>query len=929
MPSVRRQMTDAGAEAVAAQQQRLEKLEELPAFAALESVALKHELAGMNGRRLVKYCEEMGIEEAKIEQADAPTDKDERRAALLALVLERHAEEVAAANSGALTSQRAASPAPAPAPQPSEEEPPAPPAKPQPKRQLRFSERERAKRPEPDGGPPWAASAREEAEYQSESHLRNGFVIEGFDKVDGSLPFADWDGCGLSGGPRAISGSFPLYTQKVSSFVSVRVGLYWSMKGQAWHLLTNFTEARAKAGECDAMTRPIGFGEVPIGKHTWTCLVDGEWADRQLTLTRWSHVAKAAEQRACAEQEAKGMLWLRRIRGELGNAGVSVSVDHVATWSSELQQFKSDPFETVAVPVAAVKQGKVFYEVELLQYNRQHCQFGWANRGFLEDSDEAHTEEGCGDDESSWAVGSSSDDDEKSVTWFAGDHWAPPFGEVWAEGDVLGFAADLDKRTMMFGHNGRWSVVFEDYISKCEDAAEDVDKHLFPALSVSTTGEPVKVRISLGGTKRQGCQQWKYGPPDWKGPFDATKEMPKDETSEWMSVDCAAPLVEGVAKLAWTQHVLDKPATAEPVGSELDVEALAKLKEDVFAESWSVPVQPGAALMNCLRQAQNMALARTDVANPHCEDLYTQVIPRAFHCVMDEHAVDSWSEATLQNIFRVCLDLLKLLAIKFGTCHYEMTNKEAWIFYELHVPLQTVLDARTRFHKKVRDEPSILSKTSAARTVWASPRKEKSGAMSHVWLTELLEWFGENGGFHNLRQLAPRFESNILKKLENMEKTKEVVATRDLSLRTALGWADSYLCCFQGEAATRLSGATLEQYFEPIRGNSLRILALLSPMLGSARKDQPKGLGLERRKPCANDILDLRVRAQDGTDTYFKLRRTQKLRKLVQAWSSRQGAAESVDETNYFFLFNGDRIVPTKTPEDLYMITDDVIHTEG
>ena len=45
--------------------------------------------------------------------------------------------------------------------------------------------------------------------------------------------------------------------------------------------------------------------------------------------------------------------------------------------------------------------------------------------------------------------------------------------------------------------------------------------------------------------------------------------------------------------------------------------------------------------------------------------------------------------------------------------------------------------------------------------------------------------------------------------------------------------------------------------------------------------------------------------------------------------SSRQGAADSVDLTNYSFLFNGDRIVPTKTPEDLYMVTDDVIYTEG
>ena len=36
-------------------------------------------------------------------------------------------------------------------------------------------------------------------------------------------------------------------------------------------------------------------------------------------------------------------------------------------------------------------------------------------------------------------------------------------GQAWEEGDILGFAADLDSRTLPFGRNGDWSVDFTNY----------------------------------------------------------------------------------------------------------------------------------------------------------------------------------------------------------------------------------------------------------------------------------------------------------------------------------------------------------------------------------------------------------------------------------------------------------------------------------
>jgi small ubiquitin-related modifier len=69
------------------------------------------------------------------------------------------------------------------------------------------------------------------------------------------------------------------------------------------------------------------------------------------------------------------------------------------------------------------------------------------------------------------------------------------------------------------------------------------------------------------------------------------------------------------------------------------------------------------------------------------------------------------------------------------------------------------------------------------------------------------------------------------------------------------------------------------------------------------------------------NIVSIKVRGQDGTEVFFKLRRDAALRQLKEVWSQRQGGAP----WNYRFIFDGNRIENHATPDDLEMEDDDVI----
>ena len=52
---------------------------------------------------------------------------------------------------------------------------------------------------------------------------------------------------------------------------------------------------------------------------------------------------------------------------------------------------------------------------------------------------------------------------------------------------------------------------------------------------------------------------------------------------------------------------------------------------------------------------------------------------------------------------------------------------------------------------------------------------------------------------------------------------------------------------------------------------------------------------------------------QDGTEVFFKIKRKSPLKKLMDVYAQRQGGTTNA----YRFIFDGNRIVETQTPDDV------------
>merc|ERR1712166_460076 len=74
-------------------------------------------------------------------------------------------------------------------------------------------------------------------------------------------------------------------------------------------------------------------------------------------------------------------------------------------------------------------------------------------------------------------------------------------------------------------------------------------------------------------------------------------------------------------------------------------------------------------------------------------------------------------------------------------------------------------------------------------------------------------------------------------------------------------------------------------------------------------------------KPDSGEHLNLKVKSPDGNEVYFKVKKSTQFSKVMSAYCKKVGA----DMDNVRFLFDGQRIRPDHTPEDLDMEDEDEI----
>ncbi|CAI9088386.1 OLC1v1022695C1 [Oldenlandia corymbosa var. corymbosa] len=76
----------------------------------------------------------------------------------------------------------------------------------------------------------------------------------------------------------------------------------------------------------------------------------------------------------------------------------------------------------------------------------------------------------------------------------------------------------------------------------------------------------------------------------------------------------------------------------------------------------------------------------------------------------------------------------------------------------------------------------------------------------------------------------------------------------------------------------------------------------------------------EEKKP-GDQHINLKVKGQDGTEVFFRIKRSTQLKKLINAYCERQ----SVDLAAMAFLFDGRRLQGEQTPDQLEMEDGDEI----
>ncbi|KAI8989482.1 ubiquitin-related domain-containing protein [Pilobolus umbonatus] len=89
--------------------------------------------------------------------------------------------------------------------------------------------------------------------------------------------------------------------------------------------------------------------------------------------------------------------------------------------------------------------------------------------------------------------------------------------------------------------------------------------------------------------------------------------------------------------------------------------------------------------------------------------------------------------------------------------------------------------------------------------------------------------------------------------------------------------------------------------------------------MSEAEKNEKKDT--ETSAPASVEHINLKVVGNDRNEVFFKIKRSTQLRKLMDAYCERQGKAPG----SIRFLYDGARVLPYETPNELHMEDGDSI----
>ncbi|KAH8382269.1 hypothetical protein KR009_002590 [Drosophila setifemur] len=325
----------------------------------------------------------------------------------------------------------------------------------------------------------------------------------------------------------------------------------------------------------------------------------------------------------------------------------------------------------------------------------------------------------------------------------------------------------------------------------------------------------------------------------------------------------------------------------EKLISSFPTTKLRSLTQKISNPRWVVPVLPEQELEVLLNAAIELTQAGVDHDCEPCVEFYRNGLSTSFAKILTDEAVNSWKFNIHHCILVSCGKLLHLIAI-----HMQRDNP-----YLLDL-LAIVFDPENKFNAfNAARQPECFANADSiwgpldSNKMFARPPQEPKNARG--WLVDLINRFGQLGGFDNLLE---RFNSGLelLKRNQNKPAGKDAGEVQDNRLTLAL--IHSLLRPF-GQCYELLTPATIAKYFMPTWNVVLDLLDSFSDE-ELKREVKPEG-----RNDYINGIvksarfLASRLSGQEELIRDLEMFRLKMILRLLQV-SSFNGKMNALNEIN-------------------------------
>ncbi len=191
------------------------------------------------------------------------------------------------------------------------------------------------------------------------------------------------------------------------------------------------------------------------------------------------------------------------------------------------------------------------------------------------------------------------------------------------------------------------------------------------------------------------------------------------------------------------------------------VSAFYELESRVFQDNWSIPYKKEEAFGRCLRAATKLAEENLMAEDEYCAKFHDRILPEAFKKLLSSHATQRWQGEIQEGIF----DMLELF-LDLVVARLKAPSPPHPVPVLMLQVLATAFDTKVEWnfknrHKETRGRWTNLGADRAPHAGVVFAEGGRVGVEQFGWLCDLINQFGENGGFDLITAGMDRPEATV------------------------------------------------------------------------------------------------------------------------------------------------------------------------